>query len=93
MGVYDTGALDWTAGGGLNNFSVNISASANYLHGATSLTVPDLSGLQGFLSPPASGTQVTWTAQIFQNSGGFMQPAQPNSTVPSVLNFGGYNEP
>ena len=93
MGVYDTGALDWTAGGGLNNFSVNISASANYLHGATSLTVPDLSGLQGFLSPPASGTQVTWTAQIFQNSGGFMQPAQPNSTVPSVLNYGGYNEP
>ena len=92
-GVFDTGTVDWTTAGGSGSYSVSISASANYLHGATSLTVPDLSGLQGFLSPPASGTQVTWIAQIFQNSGGFMQPAQPNSTVPSVLNSGGYNEP
>ncbi|MDE3063938.1 MAG: hypothetical protein KGJ51_12875, partial [Acidobacteriota bacterium] len=92
-GVYDTGNVSWTTNGGLGNYSVSVSASANYLHGATSLTVPDLSGLQGFLSPPGSGTQVTWTAQIFQNSNGFMQPAQPNSTVPSVLNSGGYNEP
>jgi hypothetical protein len=92
-GVYDTGNVGWTTNGGLGNYSVSISASANYLHGATSLTVPDLSGLQGFLAPPSSGTQVTWIAQIFQNSGGFMQPAQPNSTVPSVLNEGGYNEP
>ncbi len=92
-GVYDTGSVYWTTNGGLGNYSVSVSASANYLHGATSLTVPDLSGLQGFLSPPGSGTQVTWTAQIFQNSNGFMQPEQPNSTVPSVLNSGGYNEP
>ena len=92
-GIYDTGNVYWTTAGGLGSYSVSITASANYLHGATSLTVPDLSGLQGFLSPPASGTQVTWIAQIFQNSGGFMQPAQPNSTVPSVLNSGGYNEP
>ncbi len=92
-GVYDTGTLTWITGGGLGNYSVSISASANYLHGATSLTVPDLTGLQGFLTPPASGTQVTWVAQIFQDSNGFMQPAQPNSTVPSVGNEGGYNEP
>ena len=92
-GVYDTGNVYWTTNGGWGNYSVSVSASADYLHGATSLTVPDLSGLQGFLAPPSSGTQVTWIAQIFQNSGGFMQPAQPNSTVPSVLNSGGYNEP
>ena len=92
-GVYDTGTLTWTTGAGLDNYSVSISASANYLRGATSLTVPDLSGLQGFLSPPGSGTQVTWVAKIFQDSNGYMQPAQPNSTVPSVLNEGGYNEP
>jgi hypothetical protein len=92
-GVYDTGSVDWTTNGGLDNYSVSVSASANYLHGATSLTVPDLPGLQGFLAPPSSGTQVFWTSQIIQNSGGFMQPAQPNSTVPSVLNSGGYNEP
>jgi hypothetical protein len=43
-------------------------ATENYQAGATSFTIPDLSGLTGFPAPPASGEQVNWNAYLWQNS-------------------------
>ncbi len=45
-----------------------VSATQSYLGNAKTITVPDLSGVSGFLAPPASGTGVWWEEYLFQQT-------------------------
>ncbi|MGD0830770.1 MAG: hypothetical protein ABR907_07495 [Terracidiphilus sp.] len=72
-------------------YSIQISATANYLNGATSITVPDLSGLAGFIAPAPSGANVIWFANTEQ---GFPLLSSPtNGTMSIVEDAGLYIEP
>jgi hypothetical protein len=70
---------------------IGMSATANYQNGATSLTFPDLSGLKGFIAPPASGTEVQWLAGIEQGTA--TSASSTTQIIQSVANHGLYGEP
>jgi len=71
--------------------SITVETSANYQNGSTSLTIPDLSGLTGFIAPPASGTTVAWRASV--NQGNPFLTTPPSGTELSVANSGTFTEP
>jgi len=86
----------WQSGSGAGfpaNYFISVEATANYQAGSTTLAVPDLSGVAGFPTPPASGTQVEWTASIFQQSYSFTSTTPLNATWSSVSNGGSYMVP
>lgn len=91
-GVYDAAMLWWGVLTPNMNY-INILATANYQNGSTSLAVPDLSGLSGFIAPPASGTDVSWEAAVAQISGPMSQVLPTNVNGNAVFNWGGYLEP
>jgi hypothetical protein len=87
--------ISWTPTATTRN-SITVTATPNFLNGATSLSVPDLSSLSGFVAPAASGTQVAWIVDVFGNAG----QAFPAVVVPSgnglaalVQNSGTYTQP
>jgi hypothetical protein len=71
--------------------TITVETSANYQDGATSLTIPDLSGLTGFLALPVSGTTVTWRVSINQGNPDLTTP--PAGTMQFVENVGTFTEP
>jgi hypothetical protein len=72
----------------------SVIATTNYQNGSTSMAVPDLSGVPGFLAPPATGTTVDWTAEILQGSGRVGQgSATANSNGSAVQTSGIYIVP
>jgi hypothetical protein len=85
-----------TGSGGIYSTStddIQIEATANYQAGSTTLAVPDLSGVAGFMAPPASGTQVEWDAWIEQQSWAFASPVPSNAVWSTVSNVGLYTVP
>jgi hypothetical protein len=67
-GVYSEGIYSWTPPNGNQN-EILVGATQNYMGSATSLSVPDLSGVGGFLTPPPSGTNnVYWSETIYQET-------------------------
>jgi hypothetical protein len=82
--------LRWQQGTASSNY-LDMFATANYLNGSTSMTIPDLSGLTGFLAPAASGTSVSWSALISQGNPYLTTP--PSGNQQSVGNGGTYTEP
>lgn len=55
--------LSWP--GSPNRNLLQVMATANFQNGAQTLTVPDLSAVNGFFPLAASGAQVGWVADIF----------------------------
>jgi hypothetical protein len=55
-----------TLNGGTNTNLFSVSTSASYQGGSTTIALPDLSGVSGFLPAPASGTTASWIAGVFQ---------------------------
>jgi len=88
--VVQEATITWTLGI-LSGQQIQMRATASYQSGATSITIPDLSGLTGFIAPAPSGTLVVWSAEIQQGSA--FQTTPPNGTVQSVANAGAYIEP
>jgi hypothetical protein len=72
-------------------YSIHISATSKFQNGATTLAVPDLSGLTGFIAPAPSGTSIFWIAAI--NQGVSLTGSQSSTTQSSVQNSGTYSEP
>jgi hypothetical protein len=66
-GVSDEGGCSWSPTNNLGN-EINVIATQNYLGNATTLTVPDLSAVSGFLAPPGSGTSVSWLEGVSQGT-------------------------
>jgi hypothetical protein len=91
-GISDGVEMSWSPASNAENV-VLVTATANYLSGANTVSVPDLSGLTGFLPPPASGTPVGWSAQISQGNIPSLQPPASNVTITIVSNAGAYTVP
>jgi len=70
-----------------------VTATANYQNGATTLNFPDLSGVTGFLAPPASGSSVNWWAGITQYSFGLGLATPVNASWSGAQNTGTYTVP
>jgi len=85
--VYDSVILTWKPDTS-DQHSLQVTATANSSAGSTSLAIPDLSGLPGFLASPASGTSVLWEAEISQGTFPPLEPTPTNGTVLSVSNAG-----
>ncbi|MFP5236806.1 MAG: hypothetical protein ACLGSD_12965 [Acidobacteriota bacterium] len=85
--VYYGGNLSWQAGQNAS-YTRSVVATAGYLNGSTTLAMPDLSAVQGFVAPPASGTSVFWTALIGQTSYPVLQ-SNPTSGTASIVSSSG----
>jgi hypothetical protein len=76
--------------------TITVTATANFQNGTNTITIPDLTALSGFFAPAATGTSITWVADIF---GGTAQefiffPSIPaNGTVSFVQNRGSFTQP
>ncbi|KAA6457479.1 hypothetical protein DYQ86_21830 [Acidobacteria bacterium AB60] len=95
-GVADEVAISWLNNTSANSYTYNyiqVIATANFQGSATTLAVPDLSAVAGFLAPPASGKTVTWSATITQASSAPLQPTPPDYSWTGVSNTGTYTAP
>jgi hypothetical protein len=90
--VSSVAAIQWNRGNGtpLNN-GISVFTTANYRNGATAVTIPDLSGVRGFLAPAASGSTIEWFATVQQGDPAASTP--PSGTVQYVVNNGTYTVP
>jgi hypothetical protein len=92
-GITYLASWNWSPANFGGQYSTSVYATGNYLSGTKSIAWPDISGVAGFLSPPASGTYIDWTLAVTQTTYA-SQPASPaNSTVTSVTNDGSYKVP
>lgn len=90
MGVKFSTLISW----GLTvTTQIAVTASANYQNGSTTLAIPDLSALPGFVPAPASGTLVIWVSLIEENGLGIQQSMSNNPVIASVENSGFYTVP
>lgn len=91
-GVARVGTEGWTAA--VNALvSYQVTASANSQNGTATVTMPDLSGLMGFLAVPLSGTTVSWRASISQNSAGAIGATPLNSSTQTAQSAGQFVVP
>lgn len=74
-------------------YYVQATVTGNYLNGATTVAVPNLSGLTGFLAAPASGTDVVWAANISQGNYLCLRPLPSDGMLAGVSNAGVYTVP
>ena len=88
--VYNDLSLSWPLGGTNQSFYM-LTASSSYLGGSTSVTFPDLGSLPGFVPPAASGSDVSWVADIIEGPYPATDPA--SGTVSTVFNSGNYIVP
>jgi hypothetical protein len=91
-GVIDSITMSWNPTSVGQTTSV-VYATANYLNGSTSLAVPNLTGVSGFLSGPPSGGLVIWFADVEQSSAASLQPLGQNGTYIDVENGGSFTVP
>ncbi len=93
--VIQEASIQWKTGSGGSAVTDNleVEATANYQSGSTTLAVPDLSGVTGFLGNAPSSTQVDWTAEIWQQSFSLTSATPLNATWSGVENYGFYTVP
>lgn len=91
--ITDVASLFWSPSSTMQDAFV-VTASTNYLSGSTSLAMPDLSGVAGFLPAPVSGTSVSWGASVNQGIPGVAQASlSPNETSSTVTTGGRFTVP
>jgi hypothetical protein len=91
-GVSQVAWIDWGLGTDTQS-QYQIMATANYQNGSTALSFPNLSGINGFLAPPASGSQVEWVAAILQSESGSIPTLPASESGKEVANSGIYTVP
>jgi hypothetical protein len=91
-GVCDDVSMNWITNSTVWNV-VSLTATGNYLNGSTTLAIPDLSGLPGFVAAPASGTSAAWEASVSQGTSTCIPPHPLNSTTKMVTTGGVYTAP
>jgi hypothetical protein len=91
--VIDFASITWSNGSGGSN-GIDVTATANFLSGATNIGFPDLSMLPGFFGPSASGTTVRWAATIESSTTAPFTGTTASSTSLSVVaNRGQFTQP
>jgi hypothetical protein len=94
--VVQEASTEWETGAGTGSTvddNLQVEATSSYQGGSTTLAVPDLSGVKGFLANPASSTKVSWIAQIWQQSFSLTSATPVNATWNGVENYGFYTVP
>lgn len=75
-------------------YTISVQATSSSLDGATTLTIPNLSSVPGFLASPGSGATVTWSSGVEGQTYPFFPPSTPaNSLWVSAVNYGTYTVP
>ena len=92
-GVCRTVGMSWTPNPANAGYEVNVTATANYLNGSTTLAIPNLSGLTGFLPPPASKSPVDWSAGIYEGNFLCLGTWPTTGSTTEVANSGNYTAP
>jgi hypothetical protein len=93
--IADQGSIQWATGATTSN-QITVVATANFLSGATTITIPDLTSLAGFITPAATGTTINWVADIFGGTAQeftFVPNPPANSSVQFVQNRGTFTQP
>jgi hypothetical protein len=91
-GVFDAVEMNWSPTSNTQDV-VLLTASGNYLNGSTTVEIPDLSGLPGFLPSPVTGTEVGWSAEITQGEFPSLRLPSSTPTIRTVSNSGSYTVP
>jgi hypothetical protein len=60
-----SGSLFWSSGTGIND-QIEVTLSQTYQGATSSVSIPDLSAIPGFLAAPGSGTTVSWSATVVE---------------------------
>lgn len=83
-----TGSIAWETASQAQS-SIVVTATVGYQGGASTLAVPDLTGMAGFIASPAAGTTVTWIAAIESGTSSSASGSSGTSTqtVESVGTF------
>jgi len=84
-GVVDEVEMEWSPSSTAGNI-VMVTATANYLNGSMTVSVPNLSVLTGFIAPAASGTTIIWSAHINQE---ISLAGSPSSIAQSIVQNNG----
>lgn len=91
-GVTQASEMIWLTGQNAQSIYI-VRSSAAYQGSSSTLTMPNLSRLSGFLPPPPSGAQATWSAAVLQSDSGSFQLASGVSTQSTVLTDGTFTVP
>ena len=91
-GIIQSALIGWFPSQGVEVY-ISVAATANYQKGSTTIAIPDLSAISGFLPPPGSGTQVYWSADVLYSSAGVLKTLPLNSNVSWVSDTGTYTVP
>src|SRR5262249_14757426 len=90
--VDDFASLTWSTGSARN--SMDVTATANSLAAATTISFPDLSALPGFFGPAPSGTTVNWIARISSSTTPpFTGTTATGASLAGVANSGQFTQP
>ncbi len=94
--IYDNGTVSWSSNP--QGYSISAYVTSKWLGLANTYSIPNLTALQGFFTPPASNTPVTWSQAANETSASFaallsngIQPL--NSTRQTVSITGNFTEP
>jgi hypothetical protein len=90
--IADSAAISWTQGSIAS--AIEVVSTANHQNGATTLTIPDLTALPGFLPKAPSGSAIHWSLITW---GGTTQFYLGTTAVPQTLSNasdqGDYTQP
>jgi hypothetical protein len=93
--VSQQGEIEWAPTASTLN-TITVTATSSFQSGATTITIPNLTSLPGFIAPAPSGTSIHWVADVF---GGTVQEfaaaatLSPNASISSVQNQGNFTQP
>jgi len=93
--VADQALIQWQTGATTSN-EITVTATASFQVGSMTITIPDLSAVSGFFGPAASGTTISWAADILGGSAQtftFFPNPPSNGTRMFVQSTGSFVQP
>ena len=91
-GVVQMASVGWLTGATAETL-IEVDATQKYQNGSGTITIPDLSGLAGFVARPASGKTLAWETGMSQSSSGTFQPMPVNAVTNTVQQIGAFVVP
>ena len=77
----------------VNSTDYQITVTATAAYGATSIAIPDLTSLSGFLPAPPSGSTIYWYAYGYGGTYQTFTPMPSSANIAAVQNTGTYTQP
>ena len=91
--VSQRGEIEWAPTATTLN-TITVTATSSFQSGATTITIPNLTSLSGFIAPAPSGTTIHWVADVFGGTvQSFSAVTASNSSLSFVQNQGTFIQP